>query len=479
MPEEHGQSEQQLDAVRSLKAGSASWMHSGIVQSAKFTGDDRISPVTLATIKHSTFIVKLLYGDWSFAIDSEIKLTCEPLSSRTRHGTGVWIAREMGAKMSRRKGRKAATAAEEATPEIRVDETDVDRVAGGGRVDGGIDLAGGASEPDPPVSETKFIDSCFGHSIEPADPVPEAPVVIEILLNNPLENSAAVSIPEPSVDQNSTLIDLSFSGVCQGQIDEVVPILDSPVPETKFIDSCFDQSVEPADPVAESPTVIEISINNVSANATVVPIPEPPVDQNFLMTLSGVCQGKIDEITAVPIPDPPVTEQNSFDNPLVDSERPVDLVEESTVIDSVACSEPTAAASTLEPRAERYVRKFDLSISDSSEGVPEPRNLKTSQNSKKSARFSDLAQVKEFTVSESSIPTLYSVPVKGCPETVPELPPQNSNEVKYFWCYTCQNSRTNSLPWLLRLRYSKLSMYLRHLFCSSMFCAVICLVVLV
>ncbi|XP_039429534.1 uncharacterized protein LOC120412958 [Culex pipiens pallens] len=30
----------------------------------------------------------------------------------------------MGAKMSRRKGRKAAAAAEKATPEIRVDETD-------------------------------------------------------------------------------------------------------------------------------------------------------------------------------------------------------------------------------------------------------------------------------------------------------------------------------------------------------------------
>ncbi|XP_039447487.1 uncharacterized protein LOC120426779 [Culex pipiens pallens] len=389
----------------------------------------------------------------------------------------------MGAKMSRRKGRKAAeeatTAGQLATPEIRVDETDVDRVAGGGRVDGGIDSAGGASEPDPLVSETKFIDSCFGHSIEPADPGPEAPVVIEILLNNPLENSAAVSIPEPSVGQNSLLTDLSFSGVCQGQIVEVVPIPDPPVSDRKFIDSCFDHSVEPADPVAESPTVIEISINNDSANATVVPIPEPPVDPNFSMTLSGVCQGKIDEITVVPIPDPPVTEQNSIDYPLVESKKPVDLVEESPVIDSVAFSVPNAAASTLEPRAERYVRKIDLSISDSSEGVPEPRNLKTSQNSKKSARFSDLAQVKEFTVSESSIPTLYSVPVKGCPETVPELPPQNSNAVKYFWCYTCQNSRTNSLPWLLRLRYSKLSMYLRHLFCSSMFCAVICLVVFV
>ncbi|XP_052562396.1 uncharacterized protein LOC128092511 [Culex pipiens pallens] len=389
----------------------------------------------------------------------------------------------MGAKMSRRKGRKAAEEVVQlATPEIRVDETDVDRVAGGGRVDGGIDSAGGASEPVPPVSVTKFIDSCFDHSVEPADPVPEAPVVIEILLNNPLENTAAVPIPEPSVDQNSLLTYLSFSGVSQGQIDEVVPIPDPPVPETKFIDSCFDHSVGPADPVAESPTVIEISINNVSATATVVPIPEPPVDPNFSMTnlsLSGVCQGKIDEITAIPIPDPPVTEQNSIVNPLVDSERPVDLVEESPVIDSVAFSESTAAVSTLKPRAERYVRKTDLSFSDSSEGIPEPSNLNISLNSKKSARFSDLAQIKEFTVSESSIPTLYLVPLKGCPETVPELPPQNSNEVKYFWCYTCQNSRTNSLPWLLRLRYSKFSMWLRHLFCGSMFCAVISLVVFV
>ncbi|KAL1396587.1 hypothetical protein pipiens_010424 [Culex pipiens pipiens] len=87
----------------------------------------------------------------------------------------------MGAKMSRRKGRKAAAAAEEAgtveelaTP--RTDETDVDRVAGGGRVDGGTDSAGGIPEPDPPVLEQNLTDSCLDHSDEPADPVPEAPV---------------------------------------------------------------------------------------------------------------------------------------------------------------------------------------------------------------------------------------------------------------------------------------------------------------
>ncbi|XP_052563759.1 uncharacterized protein LOC128092852 [Culex pipiens pallens] len=105
------------------KSGSASWIHSGIGQSAMFTGDDGISPVTLGTIKHSTFTAKLLYRDWSstvtaslayvftapmpqigtvvatlcmlmrFAMDSEIKLTCEPLSSRTRHGTGrFWVS---------------------------------------------------------------------------------------------------------------------------------------------------------------------------------------------------------------------------------------------------------------------------------------------------------------------------------------------------------------------------------------------------
>ncbi|KAL1402368.1 hypothetical protein pipiens_001870 [Culex pipiens pipiens] len=78
--------------------------------------------------------------------------------------------------MSRRKGRKAAAAAKEATPEVRVDETDVDRVAGGGRVDGGNDSAGGIPEPDPPVSEQNLTDFCFDHSVEPADPVLEAPV---------------------------------------------------------------------------------------------------------------------------------------------------------------------------------------------------------------------------------------------------------------------------------------------------------------
>ncbi|XP_052566390.1 uncharacterized protein LOC120412959 [Culex pipiens pallens] len=368
----------------------------------------------------------------------------------------------MGAKMSRRTGRKAAAAAKEATPEIRVDETYVDRVAGGGRVDGGNDLAGGTPEPDPPVSEQNLTDNCFDHSVKPADPILEAPVVIEIPLNNSLDNATAVPIPEPPVDQNSSLTNLTISGGIEGQIDgiTVVPIPDPPVPEQNLTDFCFDHSVEPADPVAESPTVIDISINNFSDNATVVPISEPPVGQNFSLTnltISGLCQDQIDEITVVPIPDPPVTEQNLNNDPLVDSERPVDLVEESPVVDSVEFSKPTS---------ERYVRKINLSISDTSVGVPEPRN------SKKSVRFSDLAQVKEFTASESSIPILYSLLVK-------DPPTQNSKHITYFWCYSCQNSRTNSLPWLLRLRYSKFSMYLRHLFCSSMICAVICLVVFV
>ncbi|XP_052567100.1 uncharacterized protein LOC128093619 [Culex pipiens pallens] len=308
----------------------------------------------------------------------------------------------MGAKMSRRKGRKAAAAAEEAgtaeelaTP--RTDEADVDRVAGGERVDGGNDSAGEIPEPDPPVLEQNLTDSCFDHSDEPADPVPEAPVVIEIpySLNNSLDNATAVPIPEPPADQNSTLNDLSISGGIEGQIDE---------------------------------------------------------------------------ITVVPIPDPSVTEQNLNDDPLVNSERPVDPVEESTVIDSVECSEPTA--SILEP-PERYVRKICL------EEVPEQPNLKVFSNSKKNVRFSDEAQVQEYTVLESSIPKQYSIPVKDFPESVPELPILNSKQIKYFWCYTCQNSRTNSLPWLLRLRYSKFSMWLRHLFCGSMCCAVICLLVFV
>ncbi|XP_038119427.1 uncharacterized protein LOC119769814 [Culex quinquefasciatus] len=299
------------------------------------------------------------------------------------------IAGEMGAKMSRRTGRKAAAAAKEATPEIPVDETYVDRVAGGGRVDGGNDLAGGTPEPDPPVSEQNLTGFCFDHSVEPADPVLEAPVVIEIPLNNSLDNATAVPIPEPLVDQNSSLTNL---------------------------------------------------------------------------TISRGIEGQIDVISVVPIPDPPVTEQNLNDDSLKNSERPVDPVAESTVIDSVEFSKP---------RRERYVRKINLSISDTSVGVPER------QNSKKSVQFSDLAQVKEFTASESSIPILYSLLVKDPPTTVPELSPQNSKQIKYFWCYTCQNFGTNSLPWLLRLRYSKLSMYLRHLFCGSMCCAVICLLVFV
>ncbi|KAL1401970.1 hypothetical protein pipiens_001903 [Culex pipiens pipiens] len=90
----------------------------------------------------------------------------------------------MGAKISRRSGRRAAvavnvvsTVGELATPdETRTDETDVDRVAGGGQVDGGNASTGGIPEPDPPVSEQKLTDSCFGQSDEPADPVPEGPM---------------------------------------------------------------------------------------------------------------------------------------------------------------------------------------------------------------------------------------------------------------------------------------------------------------
>ncbi|KAL1395929.1 hypothetical protein pipiens_001261 [Culex pipiens pipiens] len=98
----------------------------------------------------------------------------------------------MGAKMSRRNGRKAAAAVESAstagevatppievvaTPEMRTENANVDRVAGGGRVDGGNSSTGGIPEPDPPVSEPNLTDSCFGHSVEPADPVPESPMI--------------------------------------------------------------------------------------------------------------------------------------------------------------------------------------------------------------------------------------------------------------------------------------------------------------
>ena len=100
------------------KSGSSSWMPTGIGQSTMFTGDDGIMPVILGTIRQSTFTAKLSNLDCSstvtvslayvftppmpqtgtlaaflfmlirLAIDSEIKLTWEPLSSRTRHGTG-------------------------------------------------------------------------------------------------------------------------------------------------------------------------------------------------------------------------------------------------------------------------------------------------------------------------------------------------------------------------------------------------------
>ncbi|KAL1378534.1 hypothetical protein pipiens_001472 [Culex pipiens pipiens] len=80
--------------------------------------------------------------------------------------------------MSRRSGRKAAAAVNVASTvrELATDETDVDRVAGGGRVNGENASAGGIPEPDPPVSEQKLTDSCFGQSNEPADPVPEGPM---------------------------------------------------------------------------------------------------------------------------------------------------------------------------------------------------------------------------------------------------------------------------------------------------------------
>ncbi|KAL9694291.1 hypothetical protein quinque_013576 [Culex quinquefasciatus] len=81
----------------------------------------------------------------------------------------------MGAKMSRRSGRKAVNVAS-TVGELATDETDVDRVAGGGRVDGGNTSTGGIPEPDPPVSEQKLTDFCFGQSDEPADPVPEGPM---------------------------------------------------------------------------------------------------------------------------------------------------------------------------------------------------------------------------------------------------------------------------------------------------------------
>ncbi|XP_039450034.1 titin homolog [Culex pipiens pallens] len=326
----------------------------------------------------------------------------------------------MGAKMSRRNGRKvaavmesASTAGEVATPTIEVvatpvmgtENANVDRVAGDGRVDGGNSSTGAIPEPDPPVSEPNLTDSCFGHSVEPADPVPESPMVNAISLNNLSDNTAAAPVTEPPVDQNYSLTNLTISGV----------------------DQCQNETV------------------------TVVPMPDPPV-----------------EILTDDLP--------------FEYERPVDSVPESPVINLALAehSEPPAAASFVEPPAEPNACNVDFLISEPSEGVPAPQNSNISLNSKKSVRFTDFAQVKEFSGSESFVPTLYSVLVKDPPETVPELPPLNSKETTYFWCYSCcQNSSTNTLPWLLRLRYSKFAMWLRSLFCGSMCCAVIGLIVFV
>ncbi|XP_039439738.1 uncharacterized protein LOC120420710 [Culex pipiens pallens] len=312
----------------------------------------------------------------------------------------------MGAKMSRRSGRKAAaavnvasTVGELATPdETRPDETDVDRVAGGGRVNGGNASTGGIPEPDPPVSEQKLTDSCFGQSDEPADPVPEGPMVNDILSNDFLDITTAVPIPEPLVDPNFPLT---------------------------------------------------------------------------ILTVSGTIQGQNETVSLVPVPDPPVEEQILTDDVLIDLERPVDPVPESPETNAAPLSEPSAAASSSEPPAEPNACEINFPFSETLEGVPEP------ENSKKNVNFSDFVLVYEYAVWDFSNPTVYSVLVKDPVETVPELPPLNSNQIKYFWCHSCQNYGRNTLPWLLRLKYSKFAMWLRHLFCASMCCAVIGLIVFV
>lgn len=57
-----------------------------------------------------------------------------------------------------------------------------------------------------------------------------------------------------------------------------------------------------------------------------------------------------------------------------------------------------------------------------------------------------------------------------------ELPAEQNFNVqtvvrKQFWCYECQG-QSNSLPWLLRLRYSKISMFSRFLSFFSVCCLV-------
>lgn len=103
----------------------------------------------------------------------------------------------MGARMSRQNGRKAAAAVESAstsgevatppievvaTPATTTEKANVDRVTGDGRVDGGNISTGGIPESDPPVLEQNSTDSCFSQSVEPADPVPESPMVNAIFL---------------------------------------------------------------------------------------------------------------------------------------------------------------------------------------------------------------------------------------------------------------------------------------------------------
>ncbi|KAL9698176.1 hypothetical protein quinque_001617 [Culex quinquefasciatus] len=262
----------------------------------------------------------------------------------------------MGAKMSRRKGRKAAeeatTAAQLATPEIRVDETDVDRVAGGGRVDGGIDLAGGASEPDPPVSETKFIDSCFGHSIEPADPVPEAPVTVGEMgakmsrrkgRKAAEEATTAAQLATPEIRVDETDVDRVAGG---GRVDGGIDLAggasesDPPVSETKFIDSCFGHSIEPADPVPEAPVIAREMGAKMSrrkgrkaAAAAEEATPEIQVDETDVDRVAGggrVDVG-IDLAGGASEPDPPVSETKFIDSCFGHSIEPADSVPEAPV----------------------------------------------------------------------------------------------------------------------------------------------------
>ncbi|XP_052565194.1 uncharacterized protein LOC128093226 [Culex pipiens pallens] len=286
----------------------------------------------------------------------------------------------MGAKMSRRNGRRAATATRD--DEMQTGGTELDRVASSGRVDAKPEVPG----PDLPVVEQNLNEISFENSDNPADLVLESPPVNDISLNNCLDMTAADSISEPPADVNFSL---------------------------QVVTTTFEE--------------------------------------------------------VVPMPDPPIEEQNLINDDLEISEKSVDPASEppKTDGDSNTLSIPTAAVvSTVEPPADLNSCKIEISLSDDN---PEPLPEHTELN----------LEIISSKILDDPGQCSHSVSVEIPPEVVPEPPPNPKSDTTYFWCYVCQNSGTNTLPWLLRLKYSKPAMCLKYLFTGSMFCIALGLLVIV